>query len=163
MNYKKLIDIAFIGTCRDKQRYELVQKFAESGKYVDIFGNNWDFFNPKMNVVKPVYFKELNKTCNSSKIVISQHFYTGPSTHDFEFPACGGALMISDYFDGIKDIYPNVPIYKNANEAVELARYYLEHEEERQKLVDEMQQQAYQYSYKSQLKKLLDEIIPMAF
>lgn len=158
---QKGTDISFIGTLRDRERFEFILRFKallSDKSSFRIYGNNWPS-NISGWQGKAVYFSEFNRVCNDSRIVLNQHFCNGPSTKDLEIPATG-TLMISDYFKGIKELYPNTPVYEKGNvkEAVELCKYYLEHEEEREKLAKEMQQQAYVFSYKNQLKKILDEI-----
>ena len=148
-------DICFIGTVRGN-RENFIRKIASKidlKKYVfKIWGNGWD------NIIKtkPAYFYDMSKILSTSKIIITEHFKNGFSTADFEKPAIGGALILSD-LDMIKEIYPMCPVYHNEEELVNLINYYLEHEEERVKIVREMQVIAHtNFTYEKQLQKMID-------
>jgi len=55
---------------------------------------------------------------------------------NFEVPGCGGFLL-SGYGDNLGDYYQidkEIVCYKNINELIEKIRYYLEHDEEREKI-----------------------------
>ena len=53
------------------------------------------------------------------------------SNRIFDVTACGG-FLISDYIEGIEEIYGDaIPMYKTEEEFVELINYYLSHPEER--------------------------------
>ena len=147
-------DILFIGTNRGN-RGNLVKHIAynRNNKYsVGVYGNGWD----KIGITTtPAYFYDFSKLLSAAKIVITEHWKNGFSTNDCEKPAVGGALTITDC-QIVKDHYPMMPMYKTYQEAVDLAHYYLEHEEERLKLVREMQIIAHaNFSYEKQLTKLI--------
>lgn len=150
-------DVTFIGTLRDRGRLDFIKNFANllNPKYkLKVWGNGWAPFGILAN--KPVYFQEFNKVVNASKIVIMEHFSnSGPSTKDFEVQASGSALAVCDEVDAVKEIYPKIPTYRDAVDAVKIAEYYLEHKKEREKLVQQMRKQASKYSYKNQLKNIL--------
>lgn len=152
---KKLeTDVVFIGTNRGK-RAKLVREFREhlDKKYsLKVYGNNWKSEDIK---TVPVYFYDFSSVLSASKIVITEHWKNGCSTNDFEKPAVGGALMITDC-QLVKQIYPMCPIYSTPKEAAEIALYYLEHEEERIKIVKEMQKIALTcFSYENQLNNII--------
>ena len=142
-------DVLFIGTNRGN-RPLLIKKLAENFTKFKLFGNNWEGLGIQS---KAIYFEEYVKAISGAKIFIAEHYDNCPSTKDFEVPCVGGALMISDK-EKMKEIYPMMPIYKNYDEAVKIAKYYLEHEEERQKLVKEMKEIALSYTYEKQLGEL---------
>ena len=162
------LDIAFIGTCRDTGRWDTIRTFNNSlpKKYAfKVWGNNWTLkHNSKVSFVLPcwqgipVYFMDFTCIINSCKISIAQHFNSGPSTKDFEIPAIGNALMISDNVEAVSKIYPNMPVYHSVEELVGLVEYYLENESERLKIVNEMKKLCKPYSYKDQLKKIIEKI-----
>jgi spore maturation protein CgeB len=147
----QMAEVAFIGTNRYQKRVDFVNSIRQAfPNQTAVFGNNW---HPN---IKAAYFSQMNLICNSVKIVFNEHFSDNISTKDLEVPACGGALYICDEISGLRDIYPHIPIYHTTEEAIALGKYYLEHEAERIALVNEMREQALQYTYAKQLKKILD-------
>ncbi|MDO8623117.1 MAG: glycosyltransferase [archaeon] len=151
-------DICFVGTVRGN-RENFIRKIASKidlKKYkFKIWGNGWD----SIIKTKPAYFYDMSKILSTSKIVITEHFKNGFSTADFEKPAVGGALMISD-IDMIKEVYPMCPVYHNEDELLNIINYYLEHKDERLKIVKEMQIIAHKnFTYEIQLKKMIEIIM----
>ena len=62
------------------------------------------------------------------------------SNRIFDVTACGG-FIISDYIEGIEEIYGDaIPMYKTEEEFVELIKYYLEHEDERREKAKKAQE-----------------------
>ena len=147
-------DVVFVGTNRGK-RAQLVREIKEKldPKYsFKVWGNGWGTEGIK---TKPVYFYEFSRVLSSCKIVITEHWKNGCSTNDFEKPAVGGALMITDC-PIVKKIYPMCPIYSTPEEAVKIAQYYLEHEDERLELVKQMQRIALgAFTYENQLYNII--------
>lgn len=147
-------DVVFIGTNRGK-RLELIKAIREKldKRYsFKLYGNNWLPIYPN---IRPIYFYDFSKVLSASKIVITEHWKNGCSTNDFEKPAVGGALMLTDC-PIVKKIYPMCPIYSTPEEAVKIAEYYLQHEDERLALVKEMREIAIRdYSYEVQLAKMI--------
>lgn len=150
-------DATFIGTVRDKGRYNFVNEFISKldRKYkMTLWGENWN------KESQPIFFLGFNNVCNSSKVVLNEHFCNSPSTKVPEIMGCGGGLLICDNKPGVRGVSKKIPVYNSAKEAVELTEYYIENEEERKKLVDELQKIAYEkYTYKVQFKKLLKEVM----
>lgn len=150
-------DVVFIGTLRDRARFEFVMNVSKllkkEGVNMRVFGNGWG------SDVRPVYFSEMNLVCNASKVVLNQHFSLGPSTKDMEIVGCGGGLLVNDDIPAIKEMFPNMPFYSSVKGAVEQIMYYLSNVKEREKLVGELREKAVsEFSYQVQLKKLFDKI-----
>ncbi|MDP2672016.1 MAG: glycosyltransferase [Candidatus Daviesbacteria bacterium] len=151
-------DVVFIGTNRGK-RGELVKYVYENlpAQYTfKVYGNDWKRGGEDIIPHSPpVYFEEFVRVLSASKIALSEHYCKGLSTNDCEKPAVGGAMLLTDC-PLVKQEYPMCPIYTSPQEAIELAEYYLEHEDERLRIVKEMQEIAYKkFTYEEQLKKLI--------
>lgn len=147
-------DVLFIGTNRGKRPELLsyVTKNIDKKYSFRLLGNGWEHHGIS---TKAVYFYNFTMALSGAKIVLTEHYKNLFSTNDFEKPAIGGALMISDN-KKIKEIYPMCPVYNNYEEAVRLIHYYLEHEDERLSLVQQMREIASRYTYEKQLQKMID-------
>lgn len=154
-------DVSFIGTIRYRKRIDLLNEVTQllpKNIKFNIWGNNTHMFKQNYKGTA-IYFDDFVDVCNSSKIIFNEHFHNSPNTKDFEIPCCGNALyMVGDESKGTKEIYPMIPTFKNAEDLVSKIKYYLEHEKERLKIVEEMQKISFKYTYKKQIKKILDEI-----
>lgn len=145
-------DVIFIGTNRG-DRLTLIRKLMENFKSFKLWGNNWQSEGIESQAI---YYQDFSKAISGAKIFITEHFDNIASTKDCEAYAIGGALVLNDK-ENIKWMYPNAPIYKDFDDAIRLARYYLEHEDERIALVEDLQKQAREkFSYEVQLQKILD-------
>lgn len=158
-------DVSFIGTLRDSGRLNLAEEFIKSMgqdiKSFKIWGNGWQNteYARYYWMQKPVYFDSFVKVVSGSKIVINEHYCNSPNDKDFLVPCVGSALyLFDDKAYGTKEIYPMTPTFKDAKEAVELCKYYIANEEERLKLVQEMQTIARAYTYTIQMKKVLNMV-----
>ena len=137
-------DILFVGSNwhdRTSLRYAL-----ESGFTVDIYGYNWKGIVPdEMYKADYIPNTELNSYYSSAKIVLNDH---RPDMKKFGFvnnriydATAAGALVISDYMPEIEQFYgDSVPMYKNKEELKELLTYYLTHEDERLKKIQQARQ-----------------------
>ncbi|MCK4352483.1 glycosyltransferase [candidate division WOR-3 bacterium] len=77
------------------------------------------------------------------------------------FEATGvGALLLTDYKDNLKDLFEigkEVVTYKNAKEAVKKIKYYLEHEDEREKIAKAGQKRTLKdHTYYNRMQELVD-------
>ena len=77
------------------------------------------------------------------------------------FEATGvGALLITDCKENLSEMFEpgkEVVVYRGAEECVELIRYYLEHEEERQTIAAAGQQRTLrEHSYYQRMKELVE-------
>ena len=107
---------------------------------IDVYGLNWKDRLDENNkhLLKGDYISndELKYYYSSADIVLNDTrddmIEAGfISNRIFDVTACGG-FIISDYIEGIEEIYGDaIPMYKTEEEFVELVKYYLEHEEER--------------------------------
>ena len=153
-------NVLFIGTFRGKEREEFINdvrnRLKEKGISLKIIGNGWNGHEGWAG--QAVYLNDLNYAMNCFKITINKHIGNlSPSQKVHQIICNGSTLLISDDKEAYKECYPMAPVWKNNDDLVEKIQYYLEHEEEREKLVNEMREKAIKdYPYKEQLKKLLN-------
>lgn len=147
-------DVVFVGTDRGKRR-EFIKEFRKklNPKYnLRVWGNGWEGFTK----TRPAYFYDFARVMSASKIVITEHWKNAFSTNDCEKPSCAGALTITDSLT-VKQEYPTMPYYSNVDEAAQHCHYYLEHEEERKRLVIELARVAHKnFTYEKQLSKIIN-------
>lgn len=75
---------------------------------------------------------------------------------------CGsGGFLLTSYYDGIEEVWPEgcIEIYKSHEECLKKIEYYLEHEEEREKIADAGYEEVHaNQKYSDRLKVILDDI-----
>jgi spore maturation protein CgeB len=116
---------------RNKVASKLCKLF---GQRFAIYGRNWP--KCKISFRKSIPYNEQNRVYNGSKIVNSVNNFNDV---DMYFSArqlngmASGTLTLSAYIPGLETYFDNkrdLVWFKSADECVELAKYYLEHEEE---------------------------------
>ena len=118
----KKYDVAFIGHLPNEERINLIDRlFKEFPEFY--YGN--------------VFFEEANAIYNKSKIVLNHCISNEANMRLFE-ATLSGALVLSNkpntadelgYIDGV-----NIAFYKDADEMVAKAKYYIEHEDDAKKI-----------------------------
>lgn len=109
----------------------------EAGLPIDVYGNNWDNILPvKGNFIDN---KILRKYYSSAKIVLNDTL-EGMKANGFisnriyDVSACG-TMVISDYMPEIERIYgDSVPMYRTKEELINLVKYYLKPENEKERI-----------------------------
>lgn len=159
----KRFDICFVGNW-SKKRQEVLEALLRLTDNIALYGRKWlkkNILKPKvLKCIKGGYIegKELNELYNKSKIVLNVTNWgfgegdkqSGMNMRVLEVPATGSFLLT----DGSKDlegvIKPDVhlAVYKNLQECIEKAKYYLKNEEEREHIAkggDEFTTRHYSY------------------
>lgn len=155
--------ILFLGTGRDNRRKEFVKvlqlRLREEGIRLYIVGNEWYGFEDWAG--RPFYFSDFSRSITSFKICINLHAGNlSPSDKVHAINGVGGALLLNDNLEGYKKCYPMAPTWDDMEDCVKKIKYYLEHEEERKKIVLEMQEKANKdYTYKVGLEKMLNVVM----
>ena len=106
---------------------------------------------------------EMYRILQSSQITLNHHIdMAGSYANNMRlFEATGvGALLITDCKENLSEMFEpgkEVVVYRGAEECVELIRYYLEHEEERQTIAAAGQQRTLrEHSYYQRMKELVE-------
>jgi hypothetical protein len=123
-------------------RRELVTSIANQGIDIHLFGYGWDYFEKKRHVHVHSFVDEhkFAQACSSAKITLGYntndvHMYT--SWRRPLNSMCCGSFHLTHYFPGLEDIFKNgkhLVWFDSIPEAVELVKFYLVHEEEREKI-----------------------------
>ena len=121
-------DICFVGHVNNEKRMNVLDR---------MFGEFPNFFYGQRR------FEDAARKYAESKIVLNPAMLDDLNMRCFEVMASGAFLltddipMIHDYFEDKKHLV----LYRNLDEAVQLARFYLEHDEERERIA----KQGYEY------------------
>ena len=135
LNLPKIYDVSFVGRCYGV-RQNFVDTLKRYGINIATFGQGWENGGR-------VSQADLIRIYNQSKILLNLSFASRDSKiivstkgRDFEVPGCGSLLLtkdtkeIADYFVPGEEIIT----YEDANDAAEKINYYLENEDERERI-----------------------------
>jgi spore maturation protein CgeB len=129
---EKIYDVSFVGMPHGN-RVEILQQLVDAGIGVHVWGSGWS--------TGRVSLEEMVKIFNQSKINLNLSRCSSADllqikARDFEVPGCGGFLMsgynpeLASYYEFGKEI----ETYSDVKELIEKIRYYLLHEEERERI-----------------------------
>jgi len=156
MNLPFKYDVSFVGQPHGFRR-EIIAKLEQEGIRVATFGYGWREtpFKRRWNKRYAKYpFLQFNKgrishdemirIFNQSKINLNLSASSHESAMDqmkarnFEVPSCGGFLLTGKvpHLENFFDIGKEVAVYTSIEEMIEKIRYYLAHEEERQRIAN---------------------------
>lgn len=129
---EKIYDVSFVGMPHGN-RIEILQQLVNGGIGVHVWGAGW--------TTGRVSLEEMVRIFNQTKINLNLSRCSGSDilqikARDFEVPGCGGFLM-SGYNPDLKSYYEfgkEIETYHDAKELIEKIKYYLHHEEERERI-----------------------------
>jgi hypothetical protein len=135
-------DITFIGSFHKiySSRIALLETLCDKFEQMRLWGPSIDHLSSNSPVrrcyVNKAWGVEMYQILYSSKIIFNHHGDIPPYANNLRlFEATGvGTLLITDWKENLHEMFEpgrEVVTYQNAEECVELIRYYLDHEEER--------------------------------
>ena len=145
-------DVAFVGGGHSVRKW-FVSEFEKAGIKVAAFGNNWpngsvslarmqDIFKKSkinLNLSNSVNLDIRYLTHNLKNIIIALRSPKNASqvkARNFEIPYFGG-FQLTDYLPTLEmyfDIGREIVCYTNVNEAIELAKFYIENDKRREEI-----------------------------
>ncbi|MEM2116094.1 MAG: glycosyltransferase [Candidatus Woesearchaeota archaeon] len=140
----KTYDLAFVGSL-DKRRIGIKNILENEGLKI-FFGQS----DPQ----------NIGKIYSSAKIVLNINKRFDLNMRVFE-GMCAGSLMLSEDFDGRKDIFKEdqIVVFSSEDEMLEKIRYYLKNEEEREKIAHSgMREVLEKHTYMNRIKKILESL-----
>ncbi len=162
-------DICFVGTYY-LERHRILKRLADFKLkfwgphwYRPLIGNN--LYSRYMG--KAIYHQEMVKAYNAAKIVINIHpavmRHKGLRANMKAYEIAGsGAFQLCDKTKGVEEVFAigdEVVCYQNEHDVADIARYYLEHPQEREKIAAAAQKRAYgQYTFEHRLTRILAEV-----
>lgn len=160
-------DIVFIGS-PEKERNLILEKIADAGYDLKIYGNEWEKVPGSENfkkcfVKKPVYGEEMAKVYAGAKIVIAfmrrgDRDLSNPRM--FEVPACGAFMAVERTREVLRFFEENkeVVCFENFEELKPKLDFYLSREEERKKIstaaLEKMRKE--NWTYEGRAKRVLE-------
>jgi spore maturation protein CgeB len=155
-------DIVFAGTYYPR-RARLVNTLRKAGIDVRIYGDYWNLFWMGKGAKPSLPGPEMVKSFNAAKIVLNVHADTDVgykvNTRSFEATGCGSFVLadrtyhVDDYFHVGKEL----ACYDNEQELVELAKYYLDSDEEREEISLRGRERSYRdHTYGIRLNQVLE-------
>jgi len=145
----KKIDICFVGNW-SKKRQTIVEALLKVTDNISIFGGKWlqkNILKPQLlRCIKGSYIEgeELNLLYNQSRVVLNVTNWgfgegnkrSGMNMRILEVPATGSFLLTDSSKDLEAVITPSthLAVYKDLDECVQKARYYLQNESEREQI-----------------------------
>jgi spore maturation protein CgeB len=157
-------EVAFIGQADRPERIELMR---EIGKRFDmkLWGQKWETAGMKV-AAKEVFADEYRKICAGAKIILG--FDKADATVDLYFSnrtwytlGCGGFLLTT-YCPSLEEMFGRgreLDWFETLEECCEKIAYYLDHDEERQRIATAGYQLAHsQYSYENMVEKIIADL-----
>ncbi len=153
----KTYDVVVIGHARENRK-EVIKKLSEFN--LGLYGDGWE------NGLGKVQGEAHTKAINSGKIYLSfaetVAGYNNVKVGLFEAMACN-TFVITRYMDELNNYFKigkEVVCYHNEDELVNLIKYYLSHEEEREQIRQTSYKRFLQeHTYHKRAEKILDDII----
>lgn len=154
----KKYDVGFIGHLQDMKNYNGFSRIDMLDRAFKAFPN---FYFGTRNPLKPTdnMFEDAARKFCQSKIVLNVSIVDDINMRVFESMATGSFLLTNDiptlgklFQDG-----KHLATYKTLDELVEKGKYYLEHEEEREKIALEGQKEVLSHhTYAHRIQKIFD-------
>jgi spore maturation protein CgeB len=162
----RILDLVFIG----RNLYDREKKFSKMilplikkyGKKIHLFGFGWEKFKDICSIHEPIfwYLQPLIYSC--AKISLNVHrFSYGVNYRTFETLACK-TFLLSDYTNELGKLFENkrdIVMAYDEKEIIELAQYFLDNEEEREKIATSGYEKVIKnHTFKNRAKQVYDAI-----
>jgi spore maturation protein CgeB len=160
-------EVGFIGSY-EYERAMMLRYLADNGVPVRIFGEGWHKFKPATNCrveKKALYGEDYPKAISAFKIIlcflrkINRDLQT---TRSIEIPACRGFMLAERTIEHMRLFQEGkeAEFFESREELLQKCRYYLEHEEQRQKIAEAGYKRCIDsgYSNKERMKSMLKQV-----
>jgi spore maturation protein CgeB len=157
-------DVVFVGTYYPR-RARFVKALKRSGVRVGVYGPYWNYAWPMSGASREIAGPEMVKAFNAAKIVLNVHADTDVAykvnTRTFEATGCR-SFVLTDRTYGMAeafDIGKELECYENEKDLVELTKYYLGSNQEREEKAFKGQERAYSdHTYSLRLTQMLSAL-----
>jgi len=156
-------DVAFIGTAYGEDERLVLMKEISRRFDLKIWGSRWEKWKDELPVQgKRVLGRNYARVCSAAKIIIGVNRYNSIdlcfSNRVWLTLGCGG-FMLTHYVPGLEEIFENhkhLVWFKEVGECLDLIRYYLNHDLDRQRIAAEGYKFVHQYhTYDHRVEELL--------
>ncbi|MHC1588267.1 MAG: CgeB family protein [Methermicoccaceae archaeon] len=135
LDLPRVYEVSFVGRAHGKRR-QFVEALRERGVNIKTFGQGWENSDRVLQ-------SELVRIYNQSKISLNIPLASVGNIiqlkgRDFEAPGCGSMLLTKDC-EQVAEYYSvgeEIITYEDADDAAEKIRYYLAHEDERERVAE---------------------------
>jgi len=166
LSKKAILDFVFIG----RNLYDRENKFSKImlplikkyGKKIHLFGFGWEKFKNICNIHEPVFWYLQPLIYSHAKISLNVHRFSYVVNYrTFETLACK-TFLLSDYTNELGKLFENkrdIVMAHDEKEIIELAQYYLDNEEEREKIATSGYEKVIKnHTFKQRAKQVYDAI-----
>lgn len=157
-------DVGFIGAY-EKERGESIYYLANNFVPVRVFCNRWPLVHPNIKVLPAIFNENYCKAISATKINLAflrKINRDQQTTRSIEIPACGGFMLAERTEEHLQLFKEGVEadFFNSNEEMLDKCRYYLKHDDERQKIAKRGLAKCHEagYSNKDRLKKVLEYI-----
>lgn len=156
----KKFDVCFIGHVQETDNYNGIKRIDALDRLFKEFPN---FYYGSRHPAFPDknLFEDAAKKFSQSKIVFNISIKDDINMRVFESLATG-SMLLTNYIPTLGELFEDkkhLVMYKTLDEMVELAKYYLEHEQEREKIALEGQKECLEkHTYKHRIEKIMSFI-----
>jgi len=159
---KKTYEVIFIGNNNQPNRLPILKRVAEHFDLI-VFGNGWK--GTGLVHRRPVYGRKFSITCSKAQICLG---ITDPRWTELEGyfsvrlinTLATRSFIIQTYSKGLEKLFrnhENLVWYEDEDQLLELIAYYLNHEEERERIAYEGQKVVYQnFTYEKSVRSILE-------
>ncbi len=165
---QEILKTCFLGN-PDKQRAKFINKLAEKGIEIDLYGNNWNRFvkHENITIYNPIYEIEQWKVLRKYRVQLNLmriHNLNSHNMRTFEIPGIGGIQLAPDttehrrFFKEGEEIF----LFNNIDECVIKIKYLLSL---KKGLADSVREKARasiinnSHTYKSRSKLVMDSLM----
>lgn len=169
-NLKKEIDIVFAGSFYPKSNFpgtnERVSIISYLSKFynIKVIGSGWDKILGKKNYIGYFQLENINELYNKSKIVLNINHYNDIehywSIRMIEGMA-SGSLMLTKYIPGLENYFSNhkdIVWFYSLADCMELLKFYLENNEEREKIINKSLESVSLYKWENVIKEAYSKL-----
>lgn len=135
LKIKRIIDSSYCGL-RNDYRVNFLNRIAMSGIKLKVYGNGWckDSALTTLDYVRLINSTKVNIAISIDSVNGKEHLQV--KGRDFEIPMSGGFLL-THYNSELKPLYKfgeEIETYKNIDECIDKAKYYITHDKKREKI-----------------------------
>lgn len=157
-------ELLFVGNTRGEFR-RIIKDLLPTEKDLGLYGNHWDdYVDDKYICSEHIPNRLLHKLYSSCKILLNDHWKdmceVGFISNRIFDGFASGAFIISDEVNGAKEIFGDALVtYHDRDDLNRLIDYYLDHDEERQKLAKKGKDAVLKnHTFKKRVKHILEII-----
>ena len=169
-NEEKIFDVTFIGSLFSvhSSRISLLERLCDEFESMKIWGPKMRYSFSKSSIRRcyagEAWGLDMFQIIRNSKIAINHHGDIPPFANNMRlFEATGvGTLLLTDWKENLHEMFEpgkEIVAYHDAEECIELIKYYLEHEKERETIASAGQRRTLmEHSYSNRMQEFLEII-----